>query len=547
MLRVRVLPSHLITTQHNTPQTKPSSSQVEILEAVLNMMHSVKSGWGKTFALAKHNESEGRKTRIRRSKEERKAMVESFIKMYQESNNGNFPSLNLTHKEVGGSFYTVREIVRDIIQENRVLGPAKFTLEELDTDQFFEQNPLGSIARDPQPFLAESSIENHCEPDKLQDTNSKMISVTDGSYTEAVHQVVEKGYVISVGPVDVTNKEPIEAAVVADGYDDTGAEHLMMDKGHTMNVSQVDVTNSESVETAVVSDGCCTGTEHKIVDKGHVLNGSQVNMINKESNEAVIPEMQVGDPTALKQNVEQELAAATTPMAELTAVTEDLVVETFPLRSISRTTDGIEGLGGLRDSSNLQENDIKMSELKQEKEKSELTGIEPSKNLNFLDEKFEDAHGNQILKNISNTGLDKENVGDMLEESSNHSTCKEHFDHHEFEDRTDPQVRVSHQNTITFETINQSQMIDEAKTSTQTNNLSKTYKPSEEDGLLKADKQRVDGQLGGNSQRRSNTTVDRINLESWDGAAKNSAKRDPNPLLAVLKVLVDAFVKFWSG
>ncbi|KAH1036885.1 hypothetical protein AAZX31_20G177500 [Glycine max] len=490
------------------------------------MMHSVKGGWGQTFALAKHNESEGRKTRIRRSKQERKAMVESFIKKYQELNNGNFPSLNLTHKEVGGSFYTVREIVRDIIQENRVLGPAKFTLEELNTDQFFEQNPLGSIARDPQPFLAASLIENHCELDKLQDTNSKMISVSDVSYTEAVHQqVVDKGDVISVGHVDVTNKESIEAAVVVDGCD-TGDEHPMFDKGQTMNVSQVDVTNNESVETAVFSGGCCSGTEHKIVDRGHVLNGSQVNMINEESNETVIPEMQVGDPLALNQNAEQELAVATTPMAKVTAVTEDLVVETFPLNSVSGTTD----LGGLGDSSNSPENDIKKLKLKQ-------------------CEKFEYAPGNQILEDSSNAGLDKEeNVQDMLEESSNHSTRKELFDHHEFEDRSDSQVRAYNQNIITFKTISQSQMIDGVKTSTQTNNLSKTCKPSEEDGsLLKADKHRVDDQLGGNSQRRSNTTVDRINLESWDGAAKNSAKQEPNPLLAVLKVFVDAFVKFWSG
>jgi hypothetical protein len=42
---------------------------------------------------------------------------------YRLSNEGKFPSVNLTHKEVGGSYYIVREIVRDIIQENRVLGP----------------------------------------------------------------------------------------------------------------------------------------------------------------------------------------------------------------------------------------------------------------------------------------------------------------------------------------------------------------------------------------------------------------------------------------
>ena len=44
-------------------------------------MHAIKGGWvGQTFALAKNNECDGRKSRIRRSKEERKEMVESFIK-----------------------------------------------------------------------------------------------------------------------------------------------------------------------------------------------------------------------------------------------------------------------------------------------------------------------------------------------------------------------------------------------------------------------------------------------------------------------------------
>lgn len=112
-------------------------------------MYAVKGGWvGQTFALAKSNDSGGKKSRVRRSKEDRKALVQSFIKRYQISNNGSFPSLNLTHKEVGGSFYTVREIVRDIIQENRVLGPAKPTEDEHGVDQFNEKYPLGSISID---------------------------------------------------------------------------------------------------------------------------------------------------------------------------------------------------------------------------------------------------------------------------------------------------------------------------------------------------------------------------------------------------------------
>nr|XP_043613630.1 uncharacterized protein LOC122585563 isoform X3 [Erigeron canadensis] len=116
-------------------------------------MHAARGGWlGQTYALAKFDDSfEGKKSGIRRSKEERKGMVENFIKRYQKLNNGDFPSLNLTRKEVGGSFYTVREIVREIIQENRVLGPPKSppgdqNLENLDS--FLEDHPLGSIAVD---------------------------------------------------------------------------------------------------------------------------------------------------------------------------------------------------------------------------------------------------------------------------------------------------------------------------------------------------------------------------------------------------------------
>ncbi|KAL8242149.1 hypothetical protein R6Q59_012451 [Mikania micrantha] len=116
-------------------------------------MHVARGGWlGQTYALAKFDDSfEGKNSGIRRSKEERKGMIENFIKRYQNSNNGDFPSLNLTRKEVGGSFYTVREIVREIIQENRVLGPPKSppgdqNMENLDS--FLDQHPSDSMPVD---------------------------------------------------------------------------------------------------------------------------------------------------------------------------------------------------------------------------------------------------------------------------------------------------------------------------------------------------------------------------------------------------------------
>ncbi|XP_020582279.1 uncharacterized protein LOC110025923 [Phalaenopsis equestris] len=103
-------------------------------------MQGVTASWiGQSFALPQCNAARQNKSRSRRTKEERRTLVVSFIKKYQSSHDGKFPSLNLTHKEVGGSFYTIREIVRDIIQENKVLGPGNPTSKLLNLEFYSEE------------------------------------------------------------------------------------------------------------------------------------------------------------------------------------------------------------------------------------------------------------------------------------------------------------------------------------------------------------------------------------------------------------------------
>ncbi|MED6108874.1 hypothetical protein PIB30_028337 [Stylosanthes scabra] len=413
-------------------------------------MHSVKVGWvGQTFALAKRNESDGRKSRIRRSKEERKAMVETFIKKYQESNNGNFPSLNLTHKEVGGSFYTVREIVRDIIQENRVLGPAKFSLQELTSDHFYDHNPLGSIATEPQSVLAASSSKNHLEESKSMGTTG------NGYHTRAEHREVDNGHLVNVSQVDIINEETVEATVVSDGYYG-GFEHQEVDKNHITEDSQVDETDNAIGESTAVSGEPYDGAENQIVDKGQVINGSQVDVTKKEFNEASIPEVHVNESN---KQTEKELATASTPKAKVNPVTEDLIVETFPLRPVASTKDGIEVLGELRDSSSSPENDIEVLELKEHQEGSEVNGIEPPKMTSSVDERIEDGVKNHIL---TNTGQDEvKKLGGTLVESTEQSIHQETFSR-ESEACTEPQVQVSHDNP-TSEASNPNQQVDGAK------------------------------------------------------------------------------------
>lgn len=91
-------------------------------------MQGIKISWvGRSFALAAPPDSCGRKKDGRRkTREERRTMIKSFVEKYKTSNKGDFPSISLTHKEVGGSYYIVREIVRELKQEDKSfdsLGP----------------------------------------------------------------------------------------------------------------------------------------------------------------------------------------------------------------------------------------------------------------------------------------------------------------------------------------------------------------------------------------------------------------------------------------
>ncbi|XP_015583144.1 uncharacterized protein LOC8281296 isoform X2 [Ricinus communis] len=178
-----------------------------------SIMRAIKGGWaGQTFALAKRNESGGRKSRIRISKEERKEMVESFIKKHQSLNNGNFPSLNLTHKEVGGSFYTIREIVREIIQENKVLGPAKSLPEEQNSDKLFIQYPLGTISSEPEasPFMSPNG--SAFLSDRHEDTSEEEPYLISKGL---LHQGFDNGKIINVNVVPA-KKESDETKVAMD-------------------------------------------------------------------------------------------------------------------------------------------------------------------------------------------------------------------------------------------------------------------------------------------------------------------------------------------
>ncbi|XP_048135092.1 uncharacterized protein LOC115753662 isoform X2 [Rhodamnia argentea] len=275
-------------------------------------MHAINGGWvGQTFALAKRNESEnsGRKARIRRSKEERKSMVEAFVKKYQKLNDGNFPSLNLTHKEVGGSFYTVREIVREIIQENRVLGPAKFVQDGQSIDLFLEQNPLGTIATEPQVSISLPSKESD------QQSNSKVLGLLSVGNSKGREELkVEDREIVNGSQVDITLKE-------FDGLASTELqENEVIEAGKNLNAfaestsQPINLTSVEVETFPLRSVSKLNDCVDRSVGEGRNEASQEQNLeahLESGSDSAVLYEMNLREKTySMEENTAEALASA---------------------------------------------------------------------------------------------------------------------------------------------------------------------------------------------------------------------------------------------
>ncbi|XP_023875616.1 uncharacterized protein LOC111988086 [Quercus suber] len=487
-------------------------------------MLAVKVGCvGQTFALAKGNESDGRKSRIRRSKEERKAMVESFIKKYQKTNNGSFPSLNLTHKEVGGSFYTVREIVRDIIQENRVLGPAMLSLEEQSSYQFLEQDPLFSMATEPQIPPSLISNESHLLSNRHQGTREELVIGSDGHDTGPDHQMFER--IVNGTQVDVKDKKSDESTCIKLQVDEPSEAEKHLEEEWAAPMAKISPT-IENEEQVSFSDGHFTEPENQMLDNRQTIDGSQLDFKNKNSIELTCTNYQLGEPSEADRNTE-ELAAS---KAKVNPIVADVIVETFPLQRVTKTTDS---LGGSLGESKILNNPAG------QKENGKLE-LEP---------------GNGLLFERNSGSVEKE-VVDLSEpslESSNYLIPGEDTKHDtqsievleakvSSNDFGIPQLSENSQDLTGAKAVNALTPNDNIKILKGTCTGSSSVDENTPETIINQPKADLHG---GNSQRGSNPTLDRINLESWEGTTK-AAKPETNPLLATIKAFIAAFVKFWS-
>ncbi|CAI8593435.1 unnamed protein product [Vicia faba] len=98
-------------------------------------------GWSHAAACVPSETSDTRPKRgLRVPKHVRRAMVESFVNKYRSENAGKLPAIKHTQKEVGGSYYVIREIILELEYKSK-MKPVN-NIDEISVAKLFDESKL---------------------------------------------------------------------------------------------------------------------------------------------------------------------------------------------------------------------------------------------------------------------------------------------------------------------------------------------------------------------------------------------------------------------
>ncbi|KAG7560553.1 hypothetical protein ISN45_Aa05g020730 [Arabidopsis thaliana x Arabidopsis arenosa] len=510
-------------------------------------MHSMKTSYaGHIFALAKPHDSGGKRTRNRIPKEERKTLVESFIKKHQKLNNGSFPSLSLTHKEVGGSFYTIREIVREIIQENRVLGPGDLLLQGNGSVQ--DQSLSASILMDPVPPLSLSPNGFHSALDQSYDFSSEAEETKSPESGEKINgsqaSLDDRGS-------DILNRREVSGNQLL--KEDIVLVHQSMDSTELAAScsEENDIKRDAGLQNRM--ETVCDSVATKSEDKG-------LNVDKKDEGFEELPFME-SDGTKPVNNDERvnDAGAAMTKIENMKNVlgTIDMpaetVAEVFPLKSVTSTMDSPDAQpseldevceGGKGTETEVEGHSSTINHV-------DLGEISSSTSSAVLKEKGMEVIVGQMPNHIS-LPMEKKVGEEIVNPASVDVECADTKETvvvsgvigniHETKEFSNGTL-TAERKMPTSSTESGSRKNDRAKVDTMSSYAGNEVASVEKKATM--EKEKFDAPDSSSSQKENNATLNRIKPESWKEES-NMGRQETNPLLAALKSFLTAFVKFWS-
>ncbi|XP_059453813.1 uncharacterized protein LOC132184265 isoform X3 [Corylus avellana] len=165
--------------------------------------------------------------RKRVSKDERQAMVHSFVNKYREMNAGKFPTSSATRKEVGGSYYTIRKIIQEL-EYNSKIPP----LDSRKGSPLTEAKDGGSEL----PSGAENTFSEEGSHSDLAATQSRMLKEETGDVSHPCVEISENVNAEEVSPSCFKKPEDDKEEALHNDFDFVPAESQLL-KEETEDVS----------------------------------------------------------------------------------------------------------------------------------------------------------------------------------------------------------------------------------------------------------------------------------------------------------------------
>ncbi|KAG6740147.1 hypothetical protein POTOM_057785 [Populus tomentosa] len=160
-----------------------------MFDEVANAIHGANMQWrARSYAASVPSHMpKSHKAQKRVSKDDRRAMVESYVNKYRETHAGKFPSISDARKQAGGTYYFIREIVHELEYKSKVSSPNSGNKNVLGKELPIVSEPLVKV-KNMSTGGAMSDMRTQCDPravpvNDVGDTSYRYLEVEGGLQT----------------------------------------------------------------------------------------------------------------------------------------------------------------------------------------------------------------------------------------------------------------------------------------------------------------------------------------------------------------------------
>ncbi|OMO61513.1 hypothetical protein CCACVL1_23457 [Corchorus capsularis] len=195
------------------------------------------------------------------SKDERRAMIESFINRYRSTNAGKFPSVSAVQKEVGGGYYVVRKIAQELEHKSKICS-SNSSIEKLSENAFDKDDKVFSVEALSTVVRVQNNACTEAMNDvKILDSGDKQLEAAGGlqvctSVEETLSEVVLKpqtagghcGVVLDENHMKKEDAKSLEKSEIT-GLDSSDKLLTVLDKQKFVHVSYQPLESAEECKT----------------------------------------------------------------------------------------------------------------------------------------------------------------------------------------------------------------------------------------------------------------------------------------------------------